>query len=80
MNSHMTYADIDVHARRELTPDVACAIQEFIDNGQPEQVALSNDGIGVIWFDSLSHMIRETGIDHVVTFSTFEEFENIRTS
>lgn len=76
----MTYADIDIQARQELTPDVAYVIQEFVDAGQGEQVALSNDGVGVVWFDSLSHMFRETGIDHVITFSTFKEFENIRTS
>lgn len=76
----MTYAEIDVQAHRELTPDVAYVIQESIVNGQSEPVALSRDGIGVIWFDSVSHMFRETGIDHVITISTFEEFENIRNS
>lgn len=74
----MTYSDIDIRAHRELVPNVAYAIQEFIDNAEAEQVAVSNDGVGVIWFDSISHMFRETGIDHVVTFESYDEFEDIR--
>lgn len=76
----MTYVEIDRKAKLELVPDVAYAIQEFINNGEKECIAVSNDGIGVVWYDSLSHMIYETGIDHVITIDTIEEFENIRNS
>lgn len=78
ITDNMTYAQIDSIARKELVPGVAYAIQESINTGITPQVAVTHDGVGVIWFDSISHMFYEIGIDHVITMDSLEDFEALR--
>ena len=59
-------------AKRELMPDVAYDFGTF-------GVAISSDGHGCIWFESMAELIEDMGEpDGVVTDMTLDEFEFMR--
>lgn len=70
-----TFADIDTKAREELTQGVAYAITENLYTDS--HVAVATENLQIEWFASLSEMMNTTGITHVITFNTKEEFEAI---